>query len=39
MNIKFARVSPLQGRIEGTRSSITGYVMYGTLRQNWSNLI
>jgi len=37
--IKFERVSPLQGRIVGPRSSISGYGMYGTLRQDWSNLI
>jgi len=28
-NIKFERVNPLQGRIEGRRSSISGYSMYG----------
>jgi len=37
-NIKFPRVSPLQGRIEGPRSSISGISMYGKQRQNWSNL-
>jgi len=36
-NMKFERVSPLQGRIEGPRSSISGNSMYGTLRQVWSN--
>jgi len=36
-NIKFAGVSPLQGRIEGSRSSISGFSMYLTLRQDWSN--
>jgi len=38
-SIKFERVSPLQGRIEGPRSSISGYSMYDTLRQYWSNLL
>jgi len=38
-NIKFARISPLQGRMEGPRSSTSGYSMYGTVRQNCSNLI
>jgi len=38
-NIKFERVSPLQGRIEVPRYNISGYSMYGTLRQDWSNLI
>jgi len=37
-NIKFERVSPLQGRNDGPRSSISGYSMYGTLREDWSNL-
>jgi len=38
-NIKFERVSPLQGRIEGPRYSISSYGVYGTMRQDWSNLI
>jgi len=38
-NIKSERVSPLHGRIEEPRFSIPGYSMYGTLRQDWSNLI
>jgi len=38
-NIKFERVSPLQGRIEGPRFSMSGYSMYGTLRRDWSNLL
>jgi len=38
-NIKFERLSPFQGRIEKPRSSISGYGMYGTLRQDWSNLM
>jgi len=38
-NIKLERVSPLQGRIEGPRYSISGCSMYGTLRQDLSNLI
>jgi len=37
-NIKFERVSPLQGRIEGPRCTILGNSMYGTLRQDRSNL-
>jgi len=40
-NITFARVSPFQGRIEGPRCSISGYSMYGTLRQDgriWSSV-
>jgi len=36
-NIKFDRVCPLQGRIEGPRSSISGYSKYGTLIQDSSN--
>jgi len=38
-NIKFQRVIPFQGGIEGPRSSISGYSMYGTLRYDWSNLL
>jgi len=38
-DIKFERVSPFQGRIEKPRSSISGYGMYGNLRQDWSKLI
>jgi len=37
--IKFERVSPLQVRIEVPRSSISGYGMKGSLRQDWPNLI
>jgi len=36
-NVKFDRVSALQGRIEGPRSSTSGYSMYGTLIQDLSN--
>jgi len=36
-SIKFERVSPLQGGIDGPRSSISCYSMYSTLRQDWSN--
>jgi len=35
--IKFERVTPFHDKIEEPRSSISGYNMYGTLRQDWSN--
>jgi len=31
------RVSPFQSTIEEPRSSISGYSMHETLRQDWSN--
>jgi len=39
MNIKVERYSPFEGRIEKCWSSISGYATYGTLIQDWSNLI
>jgi len=40
-NIKFDRVSPLQGRIEGFRSSISGYgkkALLDRIGRIWSNV-
>jgi len=35
--INFERVCTLQGRIEGPRSCISGYSMYGNMKQDWSS--